>query len=99
MVGKVRQDKRRTYETVRRSKGWDGSVGLTGDVRESTSSRNEHEREWDGSVSVGLRGGGRLPRSGGTDSASGETEGSDKRPEVKRREYWWNGMSVAGEVE
>ena len=46
-------------------------------------------------MSVVSRGGGRLPsRPGGTD-ASGGTEGSDKRPEVKSREYWWNGMSVS----
>ena len=79
--------------------GGDGSVGLTGDARTSASSRNEHERESAGlgdSVSIGSREGRRLPRSGGTD-ASGGGEGSDKRPEVKSREYWWNGMSVSEE--
>lgn len=63
-------------------------------MRESASSRNEHERESTSlgdSVSVGSRGGGRLPRSGGTNALGGD-EGSDKRPEVKSREYWWNGM-------
>lgn len=67
-------------------------------MRESTSSRNEHERSagLGVSVSVGSRGGGRLPRSGRADALGG-AEGSDKRPEVKSREYWWNGMSTSEE--
>ena len=63
-------------------------------MKESASSRNEHEREsasLGDSLSVGSRGGGRLLRSSRADVLGGG-EGSDKRPEVKSREYWWNGM-------
>lgn len=78
--------------------GEDGSVGLAGDARESASSRNEQERESTGlndSVAISSRKG-RFPRWGGSEILGGD-EGSDKRPEVKSREYWWNGMSATEE--
>jgi hypothetical protein len=68
-------------------------------VRGSASSRNEHERESAGlgdSVFVGSRERGRLARSGGAGCTLGGAQGCDKRPEVKSREYWWNGISDCG---
>jgi hypothetical protein len=64
-----------------------GSAGLAGEVKGSASSRNEQGRG-----STGLRKRVRLRRRGMADVVGGG-EDSDKRPEVKSREYWWNGIS------
>jgi len=65
-------------------------------VNESESSRNEQGRWSVGfgdSGSVGLRERVCL-RGCGWPYALLDSSDSDKRPEVKRREYWWNGISA-----
>jgi hypothetical protein len=90
-----------TARCPRERHGDEGSVEFTGDVRESTSSRKEKVRESTGlgaSGSVGMRRRVRVRRLGVEGTLVGESDSdSDKRPEVKRREYWWNGISAFGE--
>lgn len=43
-------------------------------------------------AAVSSRNGGRLLRGDGSEDMLGGEEGSDKRPEVKSREYSWKGM-------